>query len=151
MNSFIKFIIDKFVKNEKWTRLGKYMEPKNICFQTTIKDGWGGYCSYNLFSCDIRIKTKYVTDEGIKKHELAHARQYGRLFWLHLLLRFWGKYKLLIELEAYRHQVAEYGYKYKSQYLWIIKALNEKYHTNVPLEDIVNITHYVFEDILNKQ
>ncbi len=145
----MKKYLDK-IKNEKYTSKGKYMEPE-IQFSEDIGRGpsTGGYCSYGLFSCEIHIKSKYKNDEGIINHELAHARQFGRLFWIHsALVALSGKNRLLIELEAYRCQVKSYKYTNKVQYEWIITALDTKYKTGIPKYKIREYADYVFKDLI---
>lgn len=146
----MKKLIDWFVKTSWWTKLGKYMEPEiQFVNGSELPDGFGGYCKYGLFSCTIKINEKYINDKGIQKHELAHARQFGRLLWIHSALSFLiGKYNLLIELECYRSQVKEYNYSMKEDYEWIIEALDTKYTTWTSKEKIREYTDYTFKDLL---
>jgi hypothetical protein len=144
----IKTLVGRLVLNDKWTSLGNYMIPK-AKYTETIKDGFGGYCKYKPFSCEITIKDKYINDLGILRHEQAHARQYGRLFWLHSLLTMTSKtWRLISELEAYRSQVAVYGYTKESQYEWIVKAIHGKYNLRKSIEEIRELCDYVFSDLL---
>ena len=144
------WLIDKLVKNEKWTKLGKYMEPEiKYVNEHELPLYVGGICYYEFFGCKILIKSKYKSDTGISSHELAHARQYGRLWWLHSGLRMISaKYKLLIELECYREQIQKYNYNTKAQYEWIIKALHEKYNLKLEKDYIRKYVDYVFKDLI---
>lgn len=136
------------VLNRRWTSLGKYMIPE-AKYLDDIKDGFGGYCSYGVFGCKIVIKNKYINDIGILRHEQAHARQYGRLLWIHSFLSSVSStYRLIIELEAYRSQVSEYEYLEKSQYKWIVDALYVKYDLHMSLDTISELCDYAFSDLI---
>lgn len=146
-------LIDWFVLNESWTSLGKYMQPKiQFLPNQRFKSYVGGKCSYGIFNCSIKIRKKYINDIGIQKHELCHARQFGRLFWLHSTMSMLsGKYRLLIELEAYRSQVKEYNYRNESDYLCIVDALDTKYNTKVNRSEISKYARYAFLDLIKQE
>lgn len=146
-----KFLIDKMVLNPRWSSWGEYMIPKTIIYSQTIGRGIGGKCSYNPFSCTIKLHPKYKNDSGILKHEQAHARQYGRLFWIHSTLGMISKrYRLLIELECYREQVKAYNYTDKSEYEWIVIALRDKYNLGIPEASLRLYVDYTFKDLIEE-
>lgn len=144
-----KFLIDKLVLNEKWTSLGKYMIPKMLIISNNLDKKFGGYCSYKPFSCTITVRPKYEDDEGLIEHEKTHARQYGRLLWLHSLLSWCsGWYRLLVEIEAYRSQVKHYNYTATHHYEWIINSIHEKYNLGISKEKIRMYVDYAFRDLI---
>ena len=146
--TFMK-LIDIFVLNDKADKRGKWAEPKEITWTNKMKAWKGGFCSYGFLSTTIEIRPKYKKDLGIRLHELTHARQFGRRLWLHTLLSMWsGKYRLLIELQAYRNQIREYRYTKKSQYDWIVNALDAQYNTGVSKFYIEAYADYAFRDVL---
>lgn len=146
-------LIDWFVLNESWTSLGKYMQPKiQFLPDQRFKSYVGGHCSYGIFNCAIKIRNKYKEDFGIQNHELCHARQFGRLLWIHSLLSMiCGRYRMIIELEAYREQVKAYNYTNELDCLWIVDALDKKYNTKIPRYKISQYARYTFKDLINKE
>lgn len=145
-----KWFINKMVLNDNWTKKGGYMIPDKIIYSQTLGRGIGGKCSYNPFSATIKLHPKYKDDKGILEHEKAHARQYGRLFWVHSGLGMVsGWYRLLIEIEAYRSQVKAYSYKSKQEYEWIVTALCDKYRLNISENEIKYYVDYTFDDLIN--
>lgn len=146
-----KWFIKLFVLNDTWTKLGKYMEP-DIFYRPDhfFKRFVGGYCKTSWFSASIYIRHKYQFDEGIKKHELCHARQFGRFWLLHTwMYQNWQFYRLVAELEAYREQVKAYKYTKKLDYAWIVNALKYKYNLNMDREVIQEYADYIFMDLLH--
>lgn len=145
-----KWIINKFILNSKWTSLGKYMEPEiEFLPDQRFKSYVGGHCSYGIYNCSIKIREKYRNDIGIQEHELCHARQFGRLLWLHSILGIIsGTYRLLIELEAYRSQVSNYNYTDKKEYEWIVDALHTKYNLKKDIYEIRELCDFTFLDLL---
>ncbi len=146
-----KILINQMVLNDTWTSLGKYMIPKEVEYTNHLKEWVGGNCSYNTFNCTIKLRPKYQDDLGILKHEQTHAKQYGRLFWIHAVLGLVSKnYRLLIELEAYREQVKAYSYKSKEEYGWIVKALCDKYNLGMEETTIREYVDYTFMDLIKE-
>jgi hypothetical protein len=144
-----KWFIDKMVLNDNWTKRGVYMIPKRVIYTNAMDNKYGGYCKYYPFRCEISLRPKYKDDKGILEHEKAHARQYGRLFWIHSGLGMVsGWYRLLIELEAYREQVKAYSYKSSKEYEWIVRALRDKYRLNISENEIRHYADYTFDDLI---
>jgi len=116
-----------------------------------VKPGFGGFCEYKLFHSEITLKEKYREDKGILHHEIIHAKQFSRLWLLHnFLTGVWGRYRLWIELEAYREQVKAYNYTSKKQYEWIIVSLYKKYNIGMTKKEIRKYTNYMFDDLIKK-
>lgn len=135
--------------NDRADKRGKWAEPKQITWTGDMPKWKGGFCDYGFLSTTIKIRPKYKKDFGLRLHELTHARQFGRRLWLHTLLSMYsGKYRFLIELQAYRNQVREYRYVNKEQYGWVVDRLNEQYNTGVAKIDIQTCADYVFKDVL---
>ena len=145
----MKKLIDKCILCKGCGESGKWAEPEKIFYTVELEKWTGGVCNYNLFSKPtIKLRPKYRDDEGIKNHELAHARQYGRLLWLHPLLLSFGWYRLFTELQAYREQVKAYNYTTKSEYDWIVNSLYSKYNIDMDKKKIQEYADYTFKDLL---
>ena len=146
-------------KLDKWflTRLKKdksletWMPTKVVFSDEGMKPWAGGYCRYKFMSNYIQIREKYEgVDNGILAHELTHAKQYGNLWFIHLILKNFDKYTLFIELDAYREQVKLYNYKKKGDYMWIVNSLTnpDKYGLKISIADAIEYADYMFEDLI---
>jgi len=127
--------------------------PVKVIYTDDLPQWVGGRCHYKIFGAEIKIKTKYKeNDPGILAHELTHAKQYGNLFWLHLLLKSFDKYTLFIELDAYREQIKAYNYIQKGQYLWIVNALLDpkRYGLKISLEEAIEYADFMFSDLIEE-
>ena len=142
------FFLNHFKKDKSLTT----WIPTTVVYSDKELPSWmGGFCRHKVFSNYIQIATKYKEDEGILRHELTHAKQYGNLFWLHLLLSNFDRYILYIELDAYREQIKAYNYKNQEDYLWIIETLiSEKYGINIDYNKVKSCADYMFKDIIEK-
>ena len=151
MKKYMKKLIDRFILCDTCGSRGKWAEPKKIIYTDNIKDGFGGYCKYGIFGVAIKVRPKYIGDRGLIAHEIVHARQFGRLLWLHSLFTvISGTYRLLVELQAYREQVKAYGYKDESEYEWIVRSLYWKYDTGYSRKEIREYADYCFADIIKE-
>jgi len=113
-----------------------------IIYTDDLKVGIGGYVKFPLFPLfglgtpTIRLRKKYIEDEGILNHELKHIEQYGKK-WCHAQLYTWNKaYRYKCELEAYTEQIKAYGYNRLNQCDWVIDSLANKYNLNKKTDDI---------------
>lgn len=75
-----------------------------------IKEGAGAFCKNYGWYVFIKIRPKYISDPGILKHELEHAKQTWRWFFLFnlvhpILYRFSDTYRLKCEIKAYKKQL----------------------------------------------
>lgn len=148
MKQLEKWIIDTFFM-DKGTK-GQWMVPEITWSEEGLNPWSGGHCKYYPFKCEIVIRPKYINDIGIQEHEITHARQYGRLFWLHNWLRVFPKYTLWVELEAFRAQVKQYNYTSGHGYRWIIKALTDpkRYNLKMTYKEAKVYADYMFKDII---
>jgi len=147
----MKWLINKFILCNNCGTLGIWAVPDKVIYTDNLNEGVGGNCSYGLFSTTIRIRPKYKSDMGILNHEATHSKQFGRLFWAHsILAKFSTKYRLLIEIQAYREQVKIYKYTKVSEYNWIVDALFLKYNLNMSRAAIKEYLDYAFIDVLDK-
>lgn len=76
----------------------------------------------------VRIRPRYVSDEGLLQHELTHVRQsYRLLLLIHALLYLFSRsYRLYAEVEAYRKQL-EYSVKRDADIAFFAMMICTKY------------------------
>jgi hypothetical protein len=129
--------------------------PKVVYSDKGLEEWQGAITKFPLFpyfglgQCKIIIRTKYLKDEGILKHELKHTEQYKKK-WNHALkYKFNKNYRFECELEAYKEQIKEYKYTKIEQCSWIIDALVNKYNLNVPVAFIVQKIKDILEEGTN--
>ena len=79
--------------------------------------------------CFIKIRPRYKDDIGLLNHELTHVKQFYRLSIVHQYLNhFSKKYRLKIELEAYKNQLLSYPVEDRERKtLYFAKFLSERY------------------------
>lgn len=147
MTKLDKYFLTLLKKDKK---IDTYLPTEVVYSDEGLKPWVGGTCTYGFFSNYIQIREKYRNDKGILKHELTHARQYGNLLWLHLLLKYSDKYTLFIELDAYREQIKQYNYNTKDQYSWVIDALTnkDKYNLDIQRKEATEYADFMFGDLI---
>lgn len=75
-------------------------------YTDNLPSAWMGGCASFWF---IKIRPKYVNDQGLLAHELEHVRQWWWLLFLHpILYKYNRKYRLNCEVEAYKKQLIFY-------------------------------------------
>ena len=74
----------------------------SIEYTNDIPEGFNGWA--HLWH--IKIRPTHKDDIGLLEHEKVHVRQFWQLGFLHpCVYRFWAKYRLDCEVEAYREQL----------------------------------------------
>ena len=99
-----------------------------VVYTDDMPERFGGYASGPC----VKIRPKYLDDRGLLEHELVHVRQFWRslgveifisnVYTMPRLLKLWGifgdvealvnaskKWKLRLEVEAYREQLKHYA------------------------------------------
>lgn len=107
----------------------------------------------NLFgfgTCEIIIRTKYIDDQGILKHELKHAEQFKNNWFHALRYKFNKDYRLDCELEAYREQIKDYKYESIEQCSWIIDSLVNKYNLSLTAKFIISKIETILKEVNEK-
>jgi len=148
MNKIKRFVLDILKKDTNY----KSLIPYTVDYKDSkVPESFGGVCTYSLFKSKIYIKEKYINDVGLLRHEITHAKQFGRLWIIHTTLYLLSStYRLFMELEAYREQVKAYNYKKGLDYSWIIDALYNKYNLEMSKESIQIYADYMFYDIIKR-
>lgn len=91
-----------------WFRVKELSGPKGAEFHTFLFLMW------------CYIDPKYKDDEGLYQHELVHAKQHIRTFFLQAILyRVSRKYRLNAELEAYCYQLNFYDESRHANLIWL--------------------------------
>ena len=87
--------------------------------------------------CFIKIRPRYKDDIGLLNHELTHVKQFYRLSLLHgILVRFSKKYRLKIELEAYKNQLLSYPVEDRERkILYFAKFMSERYDIDKTVDE----------------
>ena len=145
--SFISFIVEN-----KWlSNMGKWAIPKDIHVTDDLPTWVGGKFEVINFAPTIKVRQKYKNDTGLINHEKCHARQFGRLLFIHIVAYKYSKtYRLLSELEAYREQVKTYRYSNIDDYAWIPRALHRKYNLGLSRAKINIYCNLCFKDLLEE-
>jgi len=107
--------------------------PAFISYVDKLPKEKGGKAKF----CFIKILKKYKDDIGLLNHELTHVRQFYRLSVIHEYLNhFSKKYRLKIELEAYRNQLLSYPEKDREKkILYFAKFLSERYSLDKSVDE----------------
>lgn len=106
----------------------------SLKYTDNIKEGFGGYAR----AWFIRIRPKYINDEGILEHEKTHVHQFWRTLGFHGLLLLSKKYRFKIEVEAYKKQLLFPPAILGSREIYInhyASALALKYNLGITIEE----------------
>jgi len=136
----------RLYSDTRFTSLGKWAIPSTIHY---IKPELSGSCTCYLIKCVIEIDPSKKDDLGLLKHEMVHAKQFGRLWLLDSLLKYLSSnYRLVSELEAYMAQVEYRKYTDAKQYEWIIESLFTNYDLGIGKDVIQYNADKFFKDTL---
>lgn len=111
--------------------------PVFVKYTDEIRDGFSGTQS----GCVIRIKPGCKDDKGLYEHELTHVKQWYRYLCMPytLLYRFSRKFRLKMEVEAYKVQVS-CGYKDWTETDLIVcfaEYLSSKYNLDITKKEAI--------------
>jgi len=107
--------------------------PAFISYTDNLPKGIGGQAKF----CFIKIRPRYKDDIGLLNHELIHVKQFYRLPILNEYLnQFSKKYRLKIELEAYKVQLLSYPVEDRERkILYFAKFMSERYDLDKTVDE----------------
>ena len=110
--------------------------PAFITYTDNLPEVMGGWAKF----CFIKILNKYKDDIGLLNHELTHVKQFYRLGLFHVFLTLLKKYRLKIELEAYKAQLLSYPEEDRERkILYFAKFLSERYNLDKTVDECYHL------------